>query len=317
MIYWTQRTRRLVLNVLVAVSCCGLGRYESARAFTARSPALTRAVCSRNSVGRPWLPAALPATEDHDEETDDVYYYAPNQEQQQQPLNTTVARNGSLNQYSFFDEAIISVRAGSGGQGASTYQKLTGGGNGRPDGGHGGVGGNVILQVDPALNTLAGLSSSSSSLQYFRAENGGAGRRQFKNGRAGAHVVVRVPPGTMIDEQVGVDDDNVPIWQPLAKLMVAEPESDEFNDNDDSTPSLIVARGGPGGEGTGIVKSRGVKRIRQAAGRGQERVLKLTLSLVADVAIVGVPNAGKSTFIAAVTRATPKIANVCHCRCCQ
>jgi hypothetical protein len=117
------------------------------------------------------------------------------------------SRSTSTNEYSFFDEATILVRAGSGGQGAGTFIKKVGGQNGPPDGGNGGRGGNVVLIVDPTLNTLAGLTdawrpnsfggsgaatSTVSRPRSFRAENGIDGDRQNRNGRFGIDVVIRV-----------------------------------------------------------------------------------------------------------------------------
>ena len=125
-----------------------------------------------------------------------------------------VSSPSAINEYSFFDQAMLYVRAGSGGQGANTY-KLVRGQNGPPDGGNGGNGGNVVLIVDPSLNTLAGLATSSSSssivagsplpsFKTFRAENGQDGDRQSKSGRFGKDVTIRVPPGTIVQEMIEI-----------------------------------------------------------------------------------------------------------------
>jgi hypothetical protein len=245
-------------------------------------------------------------------------YYSPNVPLDGQELLEgdgvrRVNLDSSLNEYAFFDEAFIYVRAGSGGQGASTYKKGTGGQDGIADGGNGGNGGNIIFIVDESLNTLAGLTNAwrpnafggsgaaanavQDQRQSFRAENGADGGRQVKNGRYGKDVTIRVPPGTVIQEQ-GEEWEGDEQLLDLGSLSLEE-------------PTLMVAIGGTGGEGSGIGgRGRGVKRARIPPQGGERKTLKLTLKIVADVAIVGVPNSGKSTFLASVTRAKPKIANV-------
>ena len=290
----------------------------------------------------------LSPSDDSDEQ---FTYYSPNK-----PLNVDIDSDNSLddityniddgssaaNEYSFFDEAIITVRAGSGGQGSSTYKKGTGGQDGIADGGNGGRGGNVILITDASLNTLARLSnawrpnsfggsgaaaspkaaatsisngatdaiSRSYSTKHFRAENGGNGERMYNNGRYGNDVVVRVPPGTVVQEQIlDIETGEVLDLVDLGILGLTQ-KSDEDdvqneakNINTNSISNLIVARGGEGGEGSAAAgKRRGAKRARLPPQSGERKTLKLTLKIVADVALVGVPNAGKSTFLAAVTR---------------
>ena len=246
--------------------------------------------------------------------------------------------------FSFFDEASIYVRAGSGGQGSSTYKKAKKSSDGIPDGGAGGEGGSVILELDDSLNTLAGLSRRAlrpnafgggggamsskrlgrgssvlaERLLSFRAENGRDGGRMYNNGRCGEDCVVRVPPGTVISyetEKVDrVDDDG---REDIAgesdegeRRATTAKEYDlvEVGAVTFDNPRLLVAMGGRGGEGTASNRKNG-KNIRQGSEGGERFRLRLTLKIVADLALVGVPNAGKSTFLASVTKAKPKIAD--------
>ena len=232
---------------------------------------------------------------------DNTYYYSPNVPLSKDHATSEGTSSASsdpsstTNEYSFFDEAIIYVRAGSGGQGSNTYKRINGQ-QGPPDGGNGGNGGNVILMVDPALNTLAGLTTAwrpnsyggsgaaataSTRRKSFRAEHGADGGYSNRDGRTGKDVVIRIPPGTVVEEQVGGDDDDEKeLWSPVGSLAAED-------------DPLIVATGGEGGEGTGVQRQRGVRRPRLPAKGGERKVLKLTLKIVADVALVGVPNAGK------------------------
>jgi len=289
------------------------------------------------------------------ETSEEITYFSPNidlsqNKRYQQTLTSSEeesdvddASNNSMNEYSFFDEAIIYVRAGSGGQGASTYKKGKKNQDSAPDGGDGGNGGDVYVVSDKSLNTLAGLTMAwrpnsfggggGASLSdksrivrpmSFRAENGQDGGRQFKNGKYAQDVFIRVPPGTVVQEEIDefiIDPetgDKEVTKTTLVDIGSVDAINTEVEDEDlskESTSSLLVAQGGMGGEGTGVIGikgggGRGVRRTRASPVGGERKRLKLTLKIVADVALVGVPNAGKSTFLASVTRAKPKIANV-------
>lgn len=211
--------------------------------------------------------------------------------------------------YSFFDEASIYVRAGSGGAGSSTYKKAKKGQNGIPDGGAGGRGGKVILQLDDTLNTLAGLSKKTRLLSY-RAENGKPGGRMYDNGRCGEDCIVRVPPGTVVSyetERPKLDEQGEVVEREKGEEI--EYDVEELGSVTFDKPDLKVASGGSPGDGTAVRKSSGGGETRAGPTGGQRFRLRLTLKIVADVAIVGVPNAGKSTFLASVTRAKPRIAD--------
>jgi GTP-binding protein len=265
----------------------------------------------------------ISSNDNEDYESDDAAtYYSPNAPlREKDPDSTFSNADGSESEYSFFDEAVILVRAGSGGQGGNSFKLMAGGMDGAPDGGSGGTGGNIILETDSTLNSLAGLTqawrpnsfggsgaaSSKQSLRpkSFRADNGSDGDRQYKNGKFGTDIVIRVPPGTVVQEEI-VETDEETDEETVYMIDLGSLSLEENR--------LVVAFGGEGGEGTGAQgKNRSIRRPRAPPTGGQRKMLKLTLKIVADVALVGVPNAGKSTFLASVTRAKPKIANVSSC----
>ncbi len=186
----------------------------------------------------------------------------------------------------FYDQAKIYVKAGNGGDGAVSFHREKYVPRGGPDGGDGGRGGNVYLRVDPSLNTLLPFSYQ----QHFRAENGQPGQGNRKSGRDGADLYIDVPPGTVvIDEATG----------------------DVLGDLVEPGEVLLVARGGLGGRGNQhfATPSRQVPRFAEKGEPGEERWLRLELKLLADVGLVGLPNAGKSTLLASVSAARPKIAD--------
>jgi GTPase len=186
----------------------------------------------------------------------------------------------------FVDEAQILVSAGSGGNGCISFRREKFIPLGGPDGGDGGNGGSVWLVADENLNTLIDFRHQ----RQYRAQRGqnGMGRQMF--GKAGEDVVIRVPVGT---EVINVETDEI------------------IGDLTEHGERLLVAQGGIGGKGNVHFKSS-VNRAPRKAGTGtpgEEREIRLELKLLADVGLLGFPNAGKSTFIRAVSAATPKVAD--------
>jgi GTP-binding protein len=186
----------------------------------------------------------------------------------------------------FLDQVTLSVTAGSGGDGAATFRREAHVPRGGPDGGDGGRGGSIHLVVDAGETTLHEYRVR----HHFKAASGGRGERSRRHGRSGADLELRVPPGTVVfDASTG---------ELLADLVVPGQRT-------------IVARGGRGGLGNVhfATATHQAPRHAQKGEPGEERRLRLELRLIADVGLVGMPNAGKSTLLAALTAATPRVAD--------
>ena len=186
----------------------------------------------------------------------------------------------------FVDETEISVQAGNGGNGAMSFRREKYIPRGGPDGGDGGDGGSVYLLATEGLNTLADFRF----VRHYQALNGKTGGGKVKSGQSGDDLVVKVPTGTMVyDAQT----------EELIADLTLEGEK------------TVVAKGGAGGLGNTTFKSstnQAPRKITKGK-QGDARVLRLELKVLADVGLLGLPNAGKSTFLRAVSQATPKVAN--------
>jgi len=186
----------------------------------------------------------------------------------------------------FIDEAILYIRSGKGGDGAVHFRREKYVPRGGPDGGDGGRGGNVIIKVTSTLNTLYEFQHK----HRFIADDGEQGGRSDRTGRSAEDLIIAVPPGTIVFNQA-------------TGMIIADLTEDD--------QEVMVCKGGRGGKGNArFANSREqTPRFAERGEPGQEITIRLELKLIADVGVIGVPNAGKSTLLAAVTKAKPKIAD--------
>ncbi|MGD9106496.1 MAG: GTPase ObgE [Desulfobacterales bacterium] len=186
----------------------------------------------------------------------------------------------------FIDEAIITVWSGNGGRGCVSFRREKYIPRGGPDGGDGGKGGDILLKTTSRKRTLYQFRYQ----KHFKAKNGAHGQGKQKTGKNGQDLVIELPPGTLVtDADTG---------QVITDLV-------------NSGETFVLARGGRGGQGNARFKTstNRAPRFAQPGETGETKTLRLELKLLADVGIIGLPNAGKSTLITAVSSARPKIGN--------
>lgn len=185
----------------------------------------------------------------------------------------------------FVDTLTLTVKAGRGGDGCVSFRREKFVPRGGPDGGGGGSGGDIIIRGDKGKHTLLDLRYK----KLYKAEDGGRGQGRDKTGRSGIDLVIPVPFGTLI-----IDEDG-----------------NQLVDISDEQPEFLLAKGGRGGRGNSAfaTSTQRTPRVAEEGTEGESITVHLELKLIADVGIVGYPNAGKSTFISVVSAAKPKVAD--------
>lgn len=186
----------------------------------------------------------------------------------------------------FIDEAIIKVTAGNGGKGCVSFRREKFVPRGGPDGGNGGRGGNIVVRTNEGLTTLMDLRYR----KHVEAKRGEHGKGSMQDGRGGNDEILIVPPGTLIYDNITGD-------------LIA--------DLTENNMEVIIARGGRGGKGNAhfVSSTYQAPQFAQPGEEGEQKELRFELKLLADVGLVGQPNAGKSTFLSLISKARPKVAD--------